>query len=750
MRKIVGLGLTAVAAAISIVALPHAFQWHRVAHGNDSGFIHAIIDPEGPRDPWGKSVGDIDGDGLPDLIVGGHDSQQLVWYRNPDWKKSTIATGAPFATDHEVADIDGDGHNDVVSITDTQLLWYRNPDWTPTVIDTVELHDIELADFDSDGDIDVVGRDQGAFGGSGGILSFYRQDAPDAWTRFTLDGPDGEGLRVFDVDADGRPDVVVNGQWFANPGQLGEREWRAHTYTNTWRWPHAYVDVGDIDGDARADIVLVPAEPSGERYRIAWFKAPEDVESLWHEHVIDADVEAVHHFVGIGDMDSDGASDIVSAQMHQGQDPDAIKIYFNRDGAGTQWAQRVLAATGSHSMRLTDIDGDGDPDLFGANWSGEHQPVELWRNQSCDTAWRRHGVDLEMPWRSIFVGAADLDGDGLRDIVAGGWWYRNPGRADGQWTRNVIGGAAHNLAAIYDMDGDGNLDILATEGKDADANANFVWARNDGKGRFEVIPAGRAQGDFLQGVATGRFAPGGRIGAALSWHQQERGVQMLAVPEDPANESWPWQVIADSSQDEALSAGDIDGDGDSDLLLGTRWLRNDGGEWRPFTLFETQAKPDRNRLADINRDGRLDALIGYEAISSEGVVAWYEHAQDPTGPWREHVIARVIGPMSLDVADMDRDGDLDVVVGEHNLEDPAAARLLILENRDGFGREWRQQVVHTGDEHHDGAQVVDIDNDGDNDIVSIGWSHQQVLLYENRAANCRVEPPSVSAREATR
>jgi hypothetical protein len=42
-------------------------------------------------------------------------------------------------------------------------------------------------------------------------------------------------------------------------------------------------------------------------------------------------------------------------------------------------------------------------------------------------------------------------------------------------------------------------------------------------------------------------------------------------------------------------------------------------------------------------------------------------------------------------------------------------------------------VVYTGDEHHDGAQVVDIDGDGDLDILSIGYIQNRVLLYENKA-----------------
>ena len=88
--------------------------------------------------------------------------------------------------------------------------------------------------------------------------------------------------------------------------------------------------------------------------------------------------------------------------------------------------------------------------------------------------------------------------------------------------------------------------------------------------------------------------------------------------------------------------------------------------------------------------------------------------------------------MSLSVADMDRDGDPDLVVGEHNYKEPATAKLIIFENL-GAGKRWRQHVVHTGDEHHDGAVTIDIDSDGDWDIISLGWSHPNVLLYENLA-----------------
>jgi hypothetical protein len=133
----------------------------------------------------------------------------------------------------------------------------------------------------------------------------------------------------------------------------------------------------------------------------------------------------------------------------------------------------------------------------------------------------------------------------------------------------------------------------------------------------------------------------------------------------------------------------------------------------------------------MDGDGRLDAVVGYEAIGRPGLLAWYGQGADPASPWSEHAIDRPVGPMSLDVADMDGDGDWDILVGEHAAAHPESGRLLLYENRDGRGRRWRARLLGLGDEHHDGARAVDIDRDGDLDVLSIGWTHSRVLLYEN-------------------
>ena len=338
-----------------------------------------VIDTGQVLNPWAKMIGDVDGDGSKDVIIGGQNGP-LVWFRNPDWDLFKIVDGGYSTVDGEAGDIDQDGDIDLVM---GGLFWYENPGdlaedpnktWTTHQIAEHPTHDVELADINNDGFMDVVTRNQSDFGTlKGNTIHIWTNNPGEDWTQEILECDHGEGLRVADLDNDGDTDVVGTGFWFEN--RAGE-SWERHDFAQ-WH-ASSNLAVGDINGDSRPDVVLTPSELAEQYYRISWFEQPDNVFSdQWTEHSLVDTVECVIHGVEVGDFNQDGALDISYSEMHQGQDPDEVVVLINL-GSGQGWDRTVLSTKGSHSIQVDDIDGDGSPDILGANWSGDYQPIELW------------------------------------------------------------------------------------------------------------------------------------------------------------------------------------------------------------------------------------------------------------------------------------------------------------------------------------------------------------------------------------
>ncbi|SIT57930.1 hypothetical protein BQ8794_50032 [Mesorhizobium prunaredense] len=132
--------------------------------------------------------------------------------------------------------------------------------------------------------------------------------------------------------------------------------------------------------------------------------------------------------------------------------------------------------------------------------------------------------------------------------------------------------------------------------------------------------------------------------------------------------------------------------------------------------------PDRVAVADLDGDGRTDIGVSEENGRADHAKAyWWRNPGDIRQNWEQQEITSRGSLNSLSVADMNDDDRPDPIMGEHR----GALRLSLWRNLGG-GR-LIEQLVGEGVESHLGARTVDLDGDGDREIVSIGWDAPQTI-----------------------
>ena len=344
-------------------------------------FRHRILDREPPRNPHVKAAGDINADGRAEAIAASSAGGPLVWYEFTSGEKHVIAPEGNWSCDAALVDMNGNGRLDVVISqwgAPGCIEWYENPGpsgdvgglWERHPIGDIRAHDLEIGDIDGDGELEIATRDQGARGNR--ILVWKRNDA-DGWDVCEVPCPEGEGLALADLNRDGRLELAIGGRWFSNSGDILGDAWIEHTFAE---WPiDAVVKATDMNGNGWPDVVLTRSEGP---HRLSWFENPGqdgDAGGPWVEHVIETDLDFAHSLV-LCDLDGDGRTDVVTAEMHQSSRR-RVMAYRNL-GDGLSWERRVLSESGSHNLCAADLNGDGRTEVVGANWSGPRQPVELW------------------------------------------------------------------------------------------------------------------------------------------------------------------------------------------------------------------------------------------------------------------------------------------------------------------------------------------------------------------------------------
>ena len=360
--------------------------------------------------PYMAAIGDLDGDGKPDLVVVNKSSSFVIVYRNISASGSISAssfsaymmfTVDASGTNVKLADIDGDGKLDIVTThsTTARVDILRNTSTTGAISFATKVivnvgtqpYEVVIADFDGDGKPDIATADLAIDSiavvrnnSTAGTIVSGSFSAPVKYQ--VGNGP--ISIDAADLDGDGRQDIIVSNDSATSISVLRNATTGAGAFTSTSFAPKvdfttgttpAEVKCADIDGDGKPDILVVN---SGANTLSVFHNTTTTgaISSSSFSTKVDFATGTTPESIAIADMNGDGKVDVLVSNNGSG----SISIFRNTATSGTISTASLATAVTIVSDILPlgivvgDIDGDTRPDIVLADPS--FNAVTVFRN----------------------------------------------------------------------------------------------------------------------------------------------------------------------------------------------------------------------------------------------------------------------------------------------------------------------------------------------------------------------------------
>ena len=322
---------------------------------------------------------------------------------------------------------------------------------------------------------------------------------------------------------------------------------------------------------------------------------------------------------------------------------------------------------------------------------------------------------------------ADIDGDGILDIVSGTHWYKGP-----EWVKYPMreipsqSGYIDNFADLpLDVNGNGRVDIISGSW----FRQQIAWYENPGEpgapwqehiidcpGNVETLCLVDIDGDGIPDILPNAF------GISVAWYKTHPG----------SEPHWERIDIGDEGRAHGIGYGDINGDGRIDIITPLGWYeappKPAEQKWKWHPEFNLNATSIPILTYDVNNDGLADLIWGG---GHDYGLFWAEQCLKPDGSrqWIQHEIDMSWSQShTLTLADLDNDGIPELITGKryraHGGADPGGANPTCLYwyklNRDS--QTWTRHTLDYGTGVGGGMQIwaVDINGNSKLDIVVPG------------------------------